>query len=137
MIPTWVAVVAGISLAVLALAAIAIAVASALAVLAVRAFLALLEGLAGPALGDVRQLVATIRGEAEGLVGTSQELRGRILAAADRAAARLNDLDAVIEVVEEEVESTALDVAATLRTVRRGVSLLEWGRRALKRRRKP
>jgi hypothetical protein len=84
----------------------------------------------------VRQLVATIRAEAEGLVGTSQELRGRIMAAADRAAARLNDLDAVIEVVEEEVESTALDVAATLRTVRRGVSLLEWGRRALKRRRK-
>ncbi len=136
MIPTWVAVVAGISLAVLALAAIAIAVASALAAVAVRAFLRVLEALAGPALGDVRQLVATIRAEAEGLVGTSQELRGRILAAADRAAARLNDLDAVIEVVEEEVESTALDVAATLRTVRRGVSLLEWGRRALKRRRK-
>jgi len=137
MIPTWVAVVAGISLAVLALAAIAIAVASALAVVGVRTFLRVLEALAGPALGDVRQLVATIRGEAEGLVGTSQELRGRIMAAADRAAARLNDLDAVIEVVEEEVESTALDVAATLRTVRRGVSLLEWGRRALKRRRKP
>jgi hypothetical protein len=136
MIPTWVAVVAGISLAVLALAAIAIAVASALAAVAVRAFLRVLEALAGPALGDVRQLVATIRAEAEGLVGTSQELRSRILAAADRAAARLNDLDAVIEVVEQEVESTALDVAATLRTVRRGVSLLEWGRRALKRRRK-
>jgi len=31
------------------------------------------------------------------------------------------------------VESTAVDVAATLRTVRRGVSLLEWGRRTLKR----
>src|SRR5260370_150674 len=135
MIPTWVAVVAGISLGALALAAIAIAVASALAVVGVRAFLRVLEALAGPALGDVRQLVATIRAEAEGLGGTSQELRGRILAAADRAAARLNDLDAVIEVVEEEVRSTGLDRAATPRTARRSVSLLGWGHRAVKPRR--
>jgi len=43
------------------------------------------------------------------------------------------DLDAVFEVVQEEVETTVLDVAATMRTVRRGISLLEWGRRTLKR----
>ncbi|HYK83463.1 MAG TPA: hypothetical protein VEU55_10010 [Gemmatimonadales bacterium] len=136
MIPTWVAVVTGISLAVLALAAIAIALASVLAALALRTFLRVLEALAGPALGDVRQLVGTIRAEAESLVGTSRELRGRIVKAADAAADRLADLDALFEVVHDEVESTALDVAATLRNVRRGVSLIEWGRRALKRRRK-
>ncbi len=56
--------------------------------------------------------------------------------AADAAEARLADLDALFEVVQEEVETTALDVAATLRNVRRGLSLLEWGRRALKRGRK-
>src|SRR6267378_3801155 len=39
----------------------------------------------------------------------------------------------VFEVVQEEVEATVLDVAATMRTVRRGISLLEWGRRTLKR----
>jgi hypothetical protein len=136
MIPSWVAVVTGISLAILALAAIAIALSSVIAVLALRAFLRLLEQLAGPAVGDVRQLLGTIRTEAESLVGTSRELRGRIVKAADAAEARLADLDALFEVVHEEVETTALDVAATLRNVRRGLSVLEWGRRALKHRRK-
>src|SRR6266516_4652791 len=119
MIPSWVAVVTGISLAILALAAIAIALSSVVAVLALRTFLRILEHLAGPAVTDLRQLVATIRTKA-----------------ADAAEARLADLDALFEVVHEEVETTALDVAATLRNVQRGLSVLEWGRRALKRRRK-
>src|SRR5207244_3978651 len=82
MIPTWVAVVTGISLAILALSAIVIALSSLAAALGVREFLRMLRELAGPALGDVRQLVAGIRTEADGLVGTSRELRGRIVAAA-------------------------------------------------------
>src|SRR5712692_3219007 len=122
MIPTWVAVVTGISLAILALAAIVIAAASVVAALGFRAFLRV-----------VRALVAAIRSEADGLVGTSRDLRERIVKAADAAEARLADLDAVFEVVREEVETTVLDVAATMRTVRRGISLLEWGRRTLKR----
>src|SRR6266699_1086503 len=126
MIPSWVAVVTGIS----------IALSSVIAVLALRTFLRILEHLAGPAVSDVRQLVATIRTEAESLVGTSRELRGRIVKAADAAEARLADLDALFEVVQEEVETTTLDVAATLRNVRRGLAVLDWGRRRLKRGRK-
>ena len=133
MIPTWVAVVTGISLAVLALSAIAIALSSVVAALGVRAFLRVLEHLAGPALSDLRRLVTTIRAEAEGVAETSRDLRGRIVRAADAAQARLADLDALFEVVHEEVESAALDVAATLRTMRRGLSVVEWGRRALRR----
>ena len=133
MIPTWVAVVTGVSLAILALSAIVIALAAVTAALGVRAFLRVLNDLAGPAVGDVRQLVGSIRTEAESLVGTSRELRARIVAAADAAQARLADLDALFEVVQEEVETTVLDVAATVRTMRRGISLLEWGRRTLKR----
>ena len=136
MIPTWVAVVTAISLAILALSAIVIALSAVATALAMRAFLHVLHDLAGPAVGDVRQLVETIRTEAESLVGTSRALRGRIVAAADKAQARLADLDALFEVVQEEVETTVIDVAATVRTVRRGVSLLDWGRRALKRRKK-
>src|SRR5207248_1118455 len=137
MIPTWVAVVTAISLAILALAAIVIAAASVVAALGLRVFLRMLHELAGPAVGDVRGLVATIRTEAEGLAGTSRELRQRIVTAADAAEARLAELDALFEVVQEEVEATVLDVAATMRTVRRGISLLEWGRRTLKRGKKP
>src|SRR5213592_1556981 len=137
MIPTWVAVVTGISLAILALAAIVIAAASVIAALGVRGFLRMLHELAGAAAGDVRALVATVRAEAEGLVGPSRELRQRIVSAADAAEARRADLDAVFEVVQEEVEATVLDVAATMRSVRRGISLLEGGRRTRKRRKKP
>jgi uncharacterized protein YoxC len=136
MIPTWVAVVTALSLAVVALAAIVIAVSSVVAALGLRAFLRMLRELAAPAVGDVRQLVAAIRNEAEGLVGTSRALRERIVRAADAAEHRLADLDALFEVVQAEVESTVLDVAATVRLVRRGLSLVDWGRRALKRRRK-
>src|SRR2546423_1687405 len=78
MIPTWVAVVAAISLAILALCAIAIAVSSVAAALGVRAFLHALRDLAGPAVGDARQLVGTIRSEAESLVGTSHQLPGLV-----------------------------------------------------------
>jgi hypothetical protein len=98
--------------------------------------LRVLRELATPAVGDVRQLVASIRTEAESLVGTSRALRERIVRAADAAETRLADLDALFEVVQAEVESTVLDVAATVRLVRRGLSLLDWGRRTLKRRRK-
>jgi hypothetical protein len=84
----------------------------------------------------VRQLVASIRSEAESLVGTSRALRERIVRAAEAAESRLADLDALFEVVQAEVESTVLDVAATVRLLRRGLSLVDWGRRALKRRRK-
>jgi hypothetical protein len=133
MIPTWVAVVTGVSLMILALAAIAIAFATAVAALALKTFLRVLEQLAGPALGDVRQIVGSIRAEAEGLVGVSRELRERIVHAADAAETRLADLDALFEVVQTEVETTVLDVGATLRNVRRGIAVFDWGRRALKR----
>lgn len=136
MIPGWVAVVTALSLAIVALSAVAIAVSSAVVALATRTLLGRLRDGAGPALDEVRQLVATIRTEAESLVGTSQNLRGRIVKAADQAQARLADLDALFEVVQEEVETTVLDAAATMRTVRRGLAVLEWGRKALKRRRK-
>src|SRR5213082_2096135 len=134
MIPSWVAVVTGISLAILALAAIAIALSSVIAVLALRTFLRILEHLAGPAVSDVRQLVATIRTEADGLVGTSRELRGRIVKAADAAETRLADLDALLEVLKEAVERTTRGGAATRRHVRRCGAVCECARGGIKRR---
>src|SRR2546425_1067905 len=131
--PTWVGVLGALSLAVLAAAGVVLAATHLVAARRLEQFARLLEQLAGPAVSDVRQLVATIRTEAEGLAGTSRELRARIVKAADAAEVRLQDLDALLDVVQEEVESAVLDVAATLRGVRRGIALVDWGRRALKR----
>jgi hypothetical protein len=131
MLPTWVGVVSAISLTIIALAASVLAVSSVVSVLRMHAFVRALEQMAGPALDDVRQLIGAIKGEAEALVGTSREIRERIVSAADAAERRLSDLDALVEVVQDEVEDTVLDAAATLRNVRRGLSLWQWGRKVL------
>jgi len=132
MLPPWVGVVSALSLAIIALAAIVVAVASVVSVLGIRTFARALEQLAGPAISDVRQLIGTIRGEADALVDTSRDIRQRIVSAADAAERRLSDLDALVEVVQEEMEETVVDAAATLRNVRRGLSLWQWGRKVLK-----
>ena len=93
--PTWVGVVGALSLAVLAAAGVVLAATHLVAARRLEQFAHLLEQLAGPAVSDVRQLVATIRTEADGLAGTSRELRARIVKAADAAEARLQDLDAL------------------------------------------
>lgn len=137
MLPTWVGVVMAISLAVLALAAIVVAAAALAAALGLRAVLRALEQFAGPTISDVRQLVAAIRAEVDGLVGTSQDIRRRIVRAADAAEQRLADLDALVEVVQEEVDATALDVISTFRNVRQGLAVSRWVGRVLKRPRRP
>jgi len=47
---------------------------------------------------------------------------------------RLQDLDALAEVVQEEVQETALSAASLLRTVRRSGMVLGAARRAMRRR---
>jgi hypothetical protein len=136
MLPTWVGVVSALSLAIIALAAIVVAVASAISTIGIRAFTRALEQLAGPAIQDVRQLIGAIKGEADALVGTSRDIRERIVSAADAAEHRLSDLNALVEVVQEEMEDSVVDAAATLRNVRRGLSLWQWGRNMLKRKKK-
>jgi hypothetical protein len=134
--PTWVGIVTALSLAIIALSALTVAVAGLQAGFAARRLLRSVEHLAGPAVGDVRQLVGTIKTEADALVGASRDIRHRIVKAADAAEARLGDLDALVALVQGEVEETALDAAVALQRVRRGFSLLEWGRSLLRRRRR-
>src|SRR2546429_9884007 len=77
MIPTWVAVVTGISLAILALAAIVIAAASVVAAPGVRGVLPGVDELTGPAAGGVRALVGPIRTQGGGLGRASRGLPPR------------------------------------------------------------
>lgn len=134
MIPTWAAVVGAVSLAIMALAAIVTAIAVLAAAWGVRSFLGAVRHYTEPVVTDVRQLIGTIRTEAGGLAETSRELRQRILYAADAAEARLADLGDALEAAEHRIDDTTRDVAATARTVRRGVSVWRLGR-ALRRRR--
>lgn len=72
---------------------------------------------------DAGKTVQTIRAEVEQLAGTSRELRTRVTGAADGLEERVRDLEAVLDILQEEVEETVLDVAAALRTTRRGASI--------------
>lgn len=132
MLPTWVGVVSALSLAIIAVAALVTAVGITAAALGVRAAVKALKGFAGPAIADVRQLIGSIRTEADALVGTSRDVRQRIVRAVDAAEDRLTSLDALAEVMQDELEETALDAAATMRNVRRGLSVWRWSRKVLK-----
>jgi hypothetical protein len=132
MLPTWVGVVSALSLAIIAVAALVTAVGITAAALGVREAVKALKGFAGPAIADVRQLIGSIRTEADALVGTSRDVRQRIVRAVDAAEDRLTSLDALAEVMQGELEETALDAAATMRNVRRGLSVWRWSRKLLK-----
>lgn len=132
MVPTWVGVVSALSLAIIAFAALVAAGAIIAAALGVRAAVKALKNFAGPAISDVRQLISSIKMEADALVGASRDVRQRIVRAADAAEERLTSLDALAEVMQQELEETALDAAATMRDVRRGLSVWKWSRKVLK-----
>jgi len=97
----------------------------------------LLERDARPTLDSARRLIddaqhvmSSVRTEADGIVHSSKDVRERLDGLMRRTEERLQDLDALIDVVQYEVEETALDVAAALRTTRRGASVLRTMKRA-------
>ena len=127
MLPTWTGVVSAISLVIIAQAALAVATAAAVTAFGVRATLRLLQGAANPALEDLRHVVATVRSEVDELAQAARSIRARVTQGADATAARLAELDALVDVVQGEVRRAAEDLAATLRTVSRAATLLDWG----------
>lgn len=141
----WAPAVTAISTAIIALAILAVAF---VAVGLIRdlsrltsvleRFLDVLERDARPVLDQTRLLVtdasrvaSKLSAEVEGLADTSKDLRERIVVAVDRVEDRLADADALLDVIQEEVEETVLDVGAALRTTRRGASVLGAMKRAL------
>lgn len=136
--PGWVGPTIAIALVVIALAFVAIAAA---VVLAGRQAARQAQNLSHEVAELRRQLVPTIEAvnriagsgseigvkvkeEVLALLDVSRRVRRGVLRGARRVRGRLRDLDALYEVVSGEVEDTALDVAATLRTVRTGASAL-------------
>ena len=85
---------------------------------------------------DAKNVLQRLKSEAEGFADLSADARGRLKGAIDTVDGRLKDLDALVEVLQEEVEETAMDVAAMVRTVRRTGGILGAARRAVSRRRR-
>jgi hypothetical protein len=84
---------------------------------------------------DAKSATARLKDELDGYADLATETRLKLKRGVDTVEGRLQDLDALVEVLQEEAEETALDVAALVRTVRRSGGLLGAARQAMRRRR--
>ncbi len=75
-------------------------------------------------IGSSVEVTAEVKDEVRAILKTSRRLRKSAVRGVGRVRDRLEDLDALYEVVSAEVEETALTVASTLRSVRSGTSAL-------------
>ena len=143
--PAWVGPTVAISLAILALSFLVIAAAIAFAALRLsgqaKKLGTLVDGLQDDVvrtLKAVRKLteqgqdvMVLVRHETGAFAQTARRLRRKMVRGVDRIEAKLQDLETLYEVVHDEFESTALDLAAALRSVRRGNGMLGRVRRIL------
>jgi uncharacterized protein YoxC len=134
----WVGPVGAISLVVIALSFAVIAVAVAFmgkgvaeAVHALQKEIAELRTELDPTLrglrdaaGEGRALMSKLQHEVEAVIQTSQRVRVDVDRGLRRAKRRLSDLDALAEVMQEEVTDTALDVASRVRSLRTGAGMV-------------
>jgi len=68
---------------------------------------------------DIRGVTALVHEQVAAFASTGEELRSKVLDAADHVQVRLQDIEALYDVVYEEVADTALDVAAGVRTFKK------------------
>jgi uncharacterized protein YoxC len=143
--PDWVGPTMAISLAVIAVSFLAIAGGVIFAVLKlsgqVRKIAAIVDGLqddVARTLKTVRHLteqaqdvMVLVRHEAGAFSETARRFRRKAVSAVDRLEMKFEELETLYDVVHDEVEGAALDLAATLRSVRRGNGMLGRVRRIL------
>ena len=134
-IPAWVAPTIAIALAVMA-ACLLVMGGVALAIgLGLRSRTRVLTGQLATLAADARAVADRLKAEVEGYVDLSSDTRARLRGALDAVQTRLEDLDSLADVLQDEVEETALSAASLLRTVRRSGAVLGAARRAVRRRR--
>jgi hypothetical protein len=143
--PDWVGPTVAISLVVIALSILGGAAALAVAALRIsgetRKLSTLIQGHqedASQALAGARRLIdqgqdllVLLRQEIGAFTQTSRRIRRKLVRGVDSVEAKLADLETLYDLVHEEVEDTALDVAAALRTSRQGNGMLGRVRRML------
>jgi uncharacterized protein YoxC len=72
--------------------------------------------------GDAREVVAMLRTDVVRVTDAAEALSEQLLAAADRTARRVDDVNAVLDVLQVELEDTALSAVSAIRGVRAGAS---------------
>jgi uncharacterized protein YoxC len=143
--PEWVGPTVAISLALLALSFLGMAIAVAVAAFRLaeqaKKVGALVNGLQDDIVRTLKgvhslteqaqEVMVLVRHEAGAFAQTARRLRRKTVRAVDRIEAKLEDLETLYDVVHDEIEGSALDLAASLRSLRRGNGVLGRVRRML------
>jgi uncharacterized protein YoxC len=143
--PDWVGPTVAISLALLALSFFGMGIAVAIAAFRVAAQAKKVGAIVTSLQDDVartlkgvhslteqaQEVMVLVRHEAGAFAQTGRRLRRKTVRAVDRIEAKLEDLETLYDVVHDEIEGSALDVAAALRSLRRGNGVLTRVRRML------
>jgi uncharacterized protein YoxC len=143
--PDWVGPTVAVSLALLALSFLGMGIAVAIAAFRLadqaKKVSALVVGLQDDVTRTLKgvhslteqaqEVMVLVRHEAGAFAQTGRRLRRKTVRAVDRIEAKLEDLETLYDVVHDEVEGSALDFAATLRSLRRGTGVLGRVRRML------
>ena len=136
--PDWVGPAVAISLAVLALSFLGMAIAVTVAVFKVaeqaKKVGTLVDGLqddiartlkgVSSLTEQAQEVMVLVRHEAGAFSQTARRLRRKTVRAVDRIEAKLQDLETLYDVIHDEIEGGALDLAAALRSLRRGNGML-------------
>lgn len=118
--PGWVGPTIAISLLIIALLLVALAVGLLMALKQIKAQVEQQRS----AVKEAKDLLDMIGREAEAVVRTSRTVRKYVVRGTKRARDKLLDLEALYDVMYQEVEDAAIDAATTLRAVRRGTGVL-------------
>lgn len=78
-------------------------------------------------VGDAREVVAMLRTDAERVTDAAEALSMQLLGAAETTARRIDDVNAVLDVLQDELEDTALAAVSAVRGVRAGAGELAAG----------
>ena len=136
--PDWVGPTAAISLVVIAVSILGVAGALAYAALRILGETRKVSTMIQGYQEDVAQTLANacrltdqgqdmlvlLRQEVGAFTQTSRRIRRKLVRGVDNVEAKLADLETLYDLLHDEVEDTALDVAAALRTSRQGNGML-------------
>jgi hypothetical protein len=148
--PGWVGPTVALSLLVIAVAVVLVLVALAIALLAAKKQIVALgkelrelRGELSPTIAAVRRVseqgldvVRLAEDEAKAIVESSRRVRYDVERGVRRVKRRLADFDASVEVVQEEIDATVIEVSAALETARTGAGMIGQLRRLVRSRRR-
>jgi uncharacterized protein YoxC len=143
--PDWVGPTVAISLAILALSFLGLAIALGVVAFKLASQLKKVSTIVNGLQDDVARTLKTVRRlteqaqdvmvlvrhETGAFAQTARRLRRKTVRAVDRIELKLQELETLYDVVHDEFEGAALDVATALRSLRRGNGMLGRVRRLL------